>query len=146
MLNKRTLLSLCVVFVLAAVAAQTRGADAPANGLKVHGIFSSNMVIQRDKPIRVWGWAAQGKKVSVQFGRDKAEAKAEGKAGRWSATFPARGADANAVTLTVSCGDEKVDLRPGSRFFAAAHSRILRYTPSSDRLLELCLCSPGSLS
>ena len=28
--------------------------------LKVHSIFNSNMVIQRGKPIKVWGWAKPG--------------------------------------------------------------------------------------
>ena len=36
-----------------------------AGPLKVHGIFASNMVLQRDKPIVVWGWAEPGKSVSV---------------------------------------------------------------------------------
>ena len=39
-------------------------ADTPAGGpLKVHSIFSSNMVLQRDKPILVWGWGKPGDKV-----------------------------------------------------------------------------------
>ena len=44
--------------------------DTPAidTGLCVHNAFQSNMVIQRDKPIRVWGWAQPGEKVSVTFG------------------------------------------------------------------------------
>ena len=31
-----------------------------ADSLKVHGIFSNNMVLQRDKPIKVWCWAKPG--------------------------------------------------------------------------------------
>ena len=34
------------------------------------------MVIQRDKPIAIWGWAAPGRAVMVQFGEEKAEATA----------------------------------------------------------------------
>ena len=36
-----------------------------AGPLKLHGIFASNMVLQRDKPIVVWGWAEPGKSGSV---------------------------------------------------------------------------------
>jgi len=84
--------------------------DTSAGTLKTHGIFSSNMVIQRDKPIMIWGWAEPGSKVSVQFGEEKAEATAGGKAGRWEVTFPAREADANGQKLTVTAGDETIEM------------------------------------
>ena len=43
--------------------------EAPAvgDGLCVHNLFQSNMVIQRDKPVRVWGWATPGENVTVSF-------------------------------------------------------------------------------
>jgi sialate O-acetylesterase len=64
--------------LLVANAKDTPAADA----LKVHGIFSSHMVIQRDKPIAIWGWTKPGDKVSVTFGTKTAEANAAGKTGR----------------------------------------------------------------
>ncbi|KPK48983.1 MAG: hypothetical protein AMK72_05640, partial [Planctomycetes bacterium SM23_25] len=83
----------------------------PAAGpLKVHGIFRSNMVLQRDKPITVWGWAPAGRKVLVQFGQAKAEATAKGEAGRWEVTFPAQQANATGQKLTVTAGDEKIEM------------------------------------
>ena len=44
--------------------------DVPAigAGLCVHNLFQSGMVLQRDKPIRIWGWAEPGEKVTVTFG------------------------------------------------------------------------------
>jgi sialate O-acetylesterase len=83
---------------------------ANARALKTHRIFSSNMVIQRDKPIVVWGWADAGDKVAVQFGTEKAEAVAAGEVGRWEVKFPAHPADTAARTLTVSSGDETLRL------------------------------------
>ena len=43
--------------------------DAPAvdEGLCVHNLFQSNMVLQRDKPTPIWGWAAAGEAVTVSF-------------------------------------------------------------------------------
>ncbi len=37
-------------------------------GLCVSNIFQTNMVLQRHKPLAVWGWAAPGEKVTVSFG------------------------------------------------------------------------------
>ena len=79
--------------------------------LKVHGIFASNMVLQRGKPIMVWGWAAPGDPVTVQLGQEKAEAKAAGDKGRWQVTFPPREASADPLTMAVSAGDEKIEMR-----------------------------------
>jgi len=50
--------------------------DVPAigKGLCVSNIFQTNMVIQRDKPVTVWGWAAPGEKVTVSFAAQQASA------------------------------------------------------------------------
>jgi sialate O-acetylesterase len=37
-------------------------------GLSVSNLFQSRMVLQRDKPIHVWGWADPGESVAVSFG------------------------------------------------------------------------------
>ena len=76
--------------------------------LKLHTIFSSHMVLQRDKPIVIWGWADDGDKVAVEFAGQKAEATAKGKEGRWEVSFDAREASAEPLTLTTSSGDEKI--------------------------------------
>jgi len=85
-------------------------AAADQRPLKLHAIFSSNMVLQRDKPIAIWGWTEPGTKVSVQLGGDKTEAMAGDGKGRWEATFPAREASAEPQTLAVTAGDEKLEL------------------------------------
>lgn len=45
-------------------------------------IFGDNMVLQRNKTIHVWGWAAANEKVNVQFNKQIKNTKAD-KAGRW---------------------------------------------------------------
>ncbi len=30
-------------------------------------IFSSNMILQRDKPVNLWGWAEAGEAVTINF-------------------------------------------------------------------------------
>jgi len=101
MIRSRTLP--LAIFILAACSA-----NAEARPLKLHAIFTSHMVLQRDKPIMIWGWADAGDKVSVKFGGQKVEATAKGNAGRWEVTFPARKASAKPLILVVATGDEKV--------------------------------------
>lgn len=81
-----------------------------AGTLRTHRIFSSNMVLQRDKPIKIWGWATPGRQVSVQLGSEGLETKAAEKTGRWEVTFPARQADVNGKRLTVTSSGETVEM------------------------------------
>ena len=45
-------------------------------------IFGDNMVLQRDKPIPIWGWANKNEKVTVQFNQQVKTVKAD-KNGQW---------------------------------------------------------------
>jgi sialate O-acetylesterase len=45
-------------------------------------IFGNNMVLQRNKPISVWGWAAPNEKIMVQFNKQIKNTTAN-KAGKW---------------------------------------------------------------
>jgi len=74
--------------------------------VKVPSIFSNHMVLQRDKPIAVWGWDAAGTEVTVTLGETKATAKADDK-GNWKVSLPAQKANAKAQTLTVKGTSEK---------------------------------------
>jgi sialate O-acetylesterase len=67
-------LLLCFLVVFAALLAH---AD-----VRLPQIFGNNMVLQRNQPIPVWGWAAPGEKVTVQFNKQTKSAKA-GKDGKW---------------------------------------------------------------
>lgn len=49
-------------------------------------IFTDNMVLQRNKPVEVWGWANKGDKITVLFNGQKLHAKT-GKDGKWSVTL-----------------------------------------------------------
>ena len=52
--------------------------DVPAigEGLCVSNVFQTNMVLQRDKPVSVWGWADPDEQVTVNFAGEQASAKA----------------------------------------------------------------------
>ena len=80
--------------------------------LKLHGIFSSNMVLQRDKPIKVWGWAPAGKEVvvSASFSGQPVKAKTDNKKGQWEVHFGAQPANTNPQSITVTAGDQEIVL------------------------------------
>lgn len=50
-------------------------------------LLSDGAILQRDKPLTIWGWADEGEKVSVTFANKQLSTIA--KDGRWSVTFPA---------------------------------------------------------
>lgn len=54
--------------------------------IKLPHIFSDNMIIQRDKPVRIWGSADKNEKIEVSFNGQKKATKANA-AGEWSVTL-----------------------------------------------------------
>lgn len=51
-------------------------------------LLSDGAILQRDKPLTIWGWADEGEKVTVSFaGKEKSTQAVDGK---WQVTFPAR--------------------------------------------------------
>ena len=73
------LLALAAVGLVPAVRADVR----------LPAILGSNMVLQRDREVPLWGWAEPGEKVTVTFGTEKKEATADDK-GRWQVKLAAR--------------------------------------------------------
>ena len=91
---------LLAVFVL--------GTCSAAGGVKLAGAFGDHMVLQRDAPVHVWGWADAGESVTVRFSGQTKTAKA-GADGAWRLVLdpvPAGGPHELGVsgtdTLTVS--------------------------------------------
>ncbi|MBN2438692.1 MAG: hypothetical protein JXL20_08840 [Deltaproteobacteria bacterium] len=76
--------------------------DVPAigAGLCMHNLFQSDMVIQRDKPIRIWGWAEPGENVSVTFGDQTQSATAAADLS-WKVELPALPASSEPHRLVV---------------------------------------------
>lgn len=68
--------------------------------IKLPHIFGDNMVLQREKPIAVWGWAKAKEKVTIKF-HDQTKTTVADKAGKWSVKLDAEKAG-GPYTLTVS--------------------------------------------
>ena len=63
-------------------------------------VFNSHMVLQRDKPITIWGWGNPGETVTVTLGSANKTTQAN-EHGEWKVTLPAMSAG-GPYTLTVS--------------------------------------------
>lgn len=77
--------------------------------VKLPAIISNNMVLQADKPLPIWGWAAAGEKVTVTLGDQNATAVADG-TGNWKLSLkPVKlaGPDAKPMEMTVE-GTNKI--------------------------------------
>jgi len=85
--------------------------DVPAIGesLCVHNLFQSHMVLQRDKPAPVWGWAEPGEEVTVTFAGQSKSATA-GPDRLWKVTLDAMPARHRPQTLTVKGRDAEITL------------------------------------
>jgi len=112
------------IFSFAIVILAVCSALLEAGPLKLHAIFTSHMVIQRGKPIKIWGWATPGQTVTVKLGEETATAEVQAAApvevsghekdyaglGRWEVAFPAREAGSEPIAIVVTSGEDKVEL------------------------------------
>lgn len=69
--------------------------------LRLASVFSDHMVLQRDKPVALWGWADAGAEVIVEFAGQKKSVKA-GADGKWQVKLDPMSASAESRTLEVS--------------------------------------------
>jgi len=68
-------ITLSILLLLAAQVLQAQ--------VRLPKVISSNMVLQRDKPVQLWGWAGKGATVTIAFNGQQVQAKTDSK-GRWS--------------------------------------------------------------
>lgn len=114
--------------------------------LRVPHIFGDHMVLQRDKPVHVWGWADKDQLVTVSFaGQVKSAKVAEGK---WRVTLNAMNANANGQTLTIETSEESLKLKDilvGDVWICGGQSNMeMRLRNSRDADIEIpCARYPG---
>ncbi len=94
MTQRRRLRCLLVPIALVCLVATAR-AD-----VKLATIFGDSMVLQRELPVPVWGWADPGEAVSVTFGSQTQQVEADAE-GHWQVKLDALEANAEGQTLTV---------------------------------------------
>ena len=76
-----------------------------ALALEVPSIVGDHMVLQRDRPLAIWGWAEPGAEVEVRFADSQSSAVA-GTDGRWEVVLPPSPASESGRVLTIRRGDD----------------------------------------
>lgn len=71
---------------------------------RISSVFQSGMVLQRDRPVRIWGWAKPGQTVQVNFGDTVAETQTV-TGGKWRVMLPPMAFSTTPRTMKVSSGD-----------------------------------------
>jgi len=77
----------------------------PAKKIILSKLFSNHAVLQRNKPIRIWGWSEPEAALTIKFAGQQATVKAN-KNGKWLAVFKALPAG-GPYTLSV-CGEQTI--------------------------------------
>ncbi len=72
-----------------------------SDGLCVSNVFQSNMVVQRNKPIRVWGWGKPSSVITVSFGGKSVSGVADQNR-KWVVSLPATEANEKPQTMVVT--------------------------------------------
>ncbi len=80
-----------------------------SKGLCVDNLFQSNMVLQRGRPINIWGWATPGQTITVTFDHRQQSVKA-GADRAWKVAFPAMAASAIPRKMVISGGSQTITL------------------------------------
>jgi sialate O-acetylesterase len=108
--NLRSRLLAAAMSLLAGVpvaGAQSTAASG-ASALRLPRLFADGMVLQRRKPIAVWGWAPTGSQISIDFRGHTTHTTANA-AGSWIAKLPPVEAG-GPLDLTVRAGEARVEL------------------------------------
>ena len=66
-------------------------------------IFDNHMVLQRQQPVRVWGWGELGQAAVIRFGEQEHRASVDGE-GRWAVTLAPMPAEATGRSLSLELG------------------------------------------
>jgi sialate O-acetylesterase len=109
--------------------------SATAQTLRLPVVIGDHMVLQRDMPVAVWGWAPAGETVNVSFKGQDVSAKADD-SGAWRVTLTPLKADAEPAEMTVTAGGETLtvsDILVGEVWLCSGQSNMEWTVERSDR-------------
>ncbi|MBT7855196.1 MAG: sialate O-acetylesterase [Opitutae bacterium] len=92
-------------FTLLILVAASMFATSVSAEVKLPNIIGNDMVLQREMPVPIWGWADSGEEVTVTFAGQSKTAK-PGKNGKWMVKLSALKANSKPATLTIKGSNE----------------------------------------
>jgi sialate O-acetylesterase len=117
---------LCSCLGAASIFAQELPVASATPQLRLSAMFCNQLVLQREKPVRIWGWAPAGATVTVDFSGQTREAKADAQ-GKWQVELAPLPASAEGKALVVRSGgvEEKItDVVVGEVWFCSGQSNM----------------------
>ena len=120
-MGSRKLALACVVLAAFNFDAAQAAGEAPL----MSAIFADHMVLQRDRPIEVWGRAAAGEQVTVTLGNATRASQADA-SGRWSVSLPMfrAGGPYRLSARTASRQHQVEDVRVGDVWLCSGQSNM----------------------
>ena len=115
-----------ICFFLMVVLASISGLSTAHAELKLAGIFSDHVVLQRERAVPVWGWGDKDQVVTVEFAGQSVTAKVNDD-GTWQANLAPLAASDEARELVAACDGEKVvvtDVVVGDVWHASGQSNM----------------------
>lgn len=115
--------------------------------LEVPAIFGNHAVLQRDMPMRLWGWGTPGSKVTVTFDARAGRANVASD-GRWQVTLPSHAAG-GPYAWQVSDGTHTLtshDVLVGDVYLASGQSNMeFELAKARDGASEIARATDGSI-
>lgn len=131
---KRYLSRLSMVLILFIACVSSVSAQA----LRLPAVIGDHMVLQREMPVTIWGWASPGQAVEVSFKGQAVSAEADS-AGAWRVSLAPLDADAEPATMTVTSGDETLtvqDILVGEVWLCSGQSNMEWRVKESDHAAD----------
>ena len=123
-------------------------AHEPQPTFRMACIFTDHMVLQRDQPLPVWGWAAPGRVVTVEVGPHSARTRTN-EEGRWRLTLPPLESGKAPIKMTVKAGNEKIrlsDILVGDVWLCSGQSNMeMSVSQSADGKAEIKASSHSNI-
>ncbi len=105
---------------------------------RMPNVFSDHMVLQRNEPVNIFGWAPTGTDVTVTFGTNTVTGKAAN--GKFCVQLPAMAADSTGRDLVVTAGDTiftYTDVVVGEVLYGSGQSNMQRTVSYADGAIAL---------